>query len=95
MTIQYEKLDLTERIILLKAFDYDVDEEGFIIDLTGSRIPSDEGPYKYLKFEDAMIALSYHPCLKISDGTSISISELLSTCAEVKGKEQEGVEERA
>lgn len=95
MTIQYEELDLTERILLLRAFDYDVDEEGFIIDLTGSRIPSDEVPYKYLKFEDAMIALSHHPCLKISDGTSAYISELLRVRAEVKCKAQEGVDEGA
>ena len=77
MTIKYEKIDLTEKILFHRAFDYDVDEEGFIINITGSRIPSDEVLYKYLKCEDAMIALRYHTCLKISDGTSASISGLL------------------
>jgi len=72
--VQFAELGLPERILLLKAFDYDVDEDGFILDPAGFRIHSNEIPYKYLRAEDALLAPG---SLEILDGTPTSISKYL------------------
>jgi len=78
--IQFEELGIPERTLLLRAFDYDVDEEGFILDPAGSRIRSEEIHYRFLKVEEAMIAPG---SLQILDGTPTSISKYLREKVEV------------
>ncbi len=82
--VQFEELGIPERILLLKAFDYGVDEEGFILDPQGSKIRSDEDPKKYLTVEEAMIVsytsidyLEDRRTLEVLDGTPTSISKFL------------------
>lgn len=70
----FEELGREERILLLKAFGYDVDEEDFIISPAGSRIPSDEMPSMYLKVEDSMIIPG---SMKVTDGTPTAISKFI------------------
>jgi hypothetical protein len=72
--IKFEELGLPERILLLRAFDYDVDNEGYIINQSGSRISSLEVPYKHLRAEDVMLAPS---TLEVLDGTPTSISKYI------------------
>ena len=72
--IRFEELGLSERILLLRAFDYDVDEEGYVIDPSGFRIRSREIPYKFLRAKDAMLAPG---SLEILDGTPTSISKYI------------------
>lgn len=89
--VQFEELGIPERALLLKAFDYDVDEEGFILDPKGSKIHSDEDPKKYLTVEEAMI-VSYTnidivgdtKTLEILDGTPTSISKFLRRVEEAE-----------
>ena len=78
--VKFEELGIPERTLLLRAFDYDVDEEGFILDPTGSKIRSAEIHYKFLKVEDVMIAPG---SLQILDGTPTSISKYLREKVEV------------
>lgn len=72
--IQFEELGLDERILLLKAFGYDVDEDGFILNTAGFKISSKEIPYKYIEMQDALLAPG---SLEILDGTPTSISQYL------------------
>ena len=72
--IIFEELGREERILLLKAFGYDVDEEDFIISPVGSRIPSDEMPSTYLKIEDSMMIPG---SMKVTDGTPTAISKFI------------------
>jgi len=81
--IQFEELGVPERTLLLKAFDYNVDSEGFILDPKGSRIRSDEDPQKYMKIEEAMITSSTRGTLEILDGTPTSISKFIRGIEEV------------
>lgn len=76
MTQEVEFLELTaeERLLLLRIFDHDLDEEGYIIDPTGFRIPSNEILYKYIQGENALLAPG---SLEVFDGTPTSISKFL------------------
>jgi hypothetical protein len=78
--IIFEELGKEERTLLLRAFDYDVDEEGYIIDQAGSRIPSKEIPSKYLRVEDSMLIPG---SLEVVDGTPTSIAKFIREKVEV------------
>ncbi len=83
--VRFEELGVPERTLLLRAFDYNVDEEGFILDPKGSKIRSGEEPQRYLTVEEAMIvsytatdvSLGDHKTLEILDGTPSSISKFI------------------
>lgn len=81
--VQFEELGIPERTLLLKAFDYNVDSEGFILDPNGSRIRSDEDPRKYIKIEEAVITSSTRGTLEILDRTPTSISKFIRGIEEV------------
>ncbi len=89
--VQFEELGIPERALLLRAFDYDIDEEGFILDPKGSKIRSDEDPKKYLTVEEAMI-VSYtgidivdaRRTLEVLDGTPTSVSKFLRRVEEAE-----------
>jgi hypothetical protein len=78
--IIFEELKKQERELLLKAFDYNIDTEGYIIDRTGSRIPSKELPSKFLRVEDSMLIPG---SLEIVDGTPTSIAKFIREKVEV------------
>ncbi len=89
--VQFEELGIPERTLLLRAFDYDVDDEGFILNPKGFKIRSDENPRKYLRIGEAMI-VSYTnidivgdiKTLEILDGTPTSISKFLRRVEEAE-----------
>ncbi len=70
----FEELGKEERKLLLKAFDYDVDPKGYILDRSGAKIPSKEIPSTFLKVDDATLV---HGSLKVIDGTPASISKFI------------------
>jgi hypothetical protein len=72
--IVFEELGKEERILLLRAFDYDVDSEGYIISPTGSKIPSKETPSTFLRVEDSALITG---SLEVIDGTPTTISKFI------------------
>jgi len=74
---QLMELGIPERTVLLCAFDYDVDEEGFVLDPEGNRIPSEEIPSECLKIENVMILPKVGGGLRVLDGTPTAMSKYL------------------
>ncbi len=72
----FEELGEKERILLLRAFNYDVDEEGYIITEAGKKIQSKENPKKFIQ---AKFAALVPGSLEVVDGTPTAISEYLRT----------------
>ena len=72
--IVFEQLNEDEMKLLLRAYDYDVDGEGFILSPSRSRIPSEELPTEFLhKSKVALIPGSLKPI----DGSPTSISKFI------------------
>ena len=72
--IVFEELNKKEKILLIRAFDYDVDNKGFILDSTGAKIPSKEVPNTYIRIENAALTPG---SLEIIDGSPTSISKFI------------------
>ncbi len=72
----FEELGEKERILLLRAFDYDVDADGFVLNLSGQKIQSKENPKRFIK---AKFAALVPGSLEVIDGTPTAISEYLRT----------------
>ena len=72
--ILFEELNKKERILLLSAFDYDVDEKGYILKPSGEKIPSKETPDAFIKVESAMLVPG---SLEVMDGTPTAISKFI------------------
>lgn len=72
--IMFEELGENERILLLRAFDYDVDKEGNVLSPSGEKIRSKENPNKFIK---AKFAALMPGSLEVIDGTPTAISEYL------------------
>jgi hypothetical protein len=72
--IRFEELGKPERVLLLRAFDYEVDSEGYILDPNGSRIPSTEIPGLFLHIEKVSLLPG---SLKVMDGTPTAISKFI------------------
>ena len=72
--IIFEELGEKERALLLRAFDYDVDEDGYILTPSKERIRSKENPNKFIEARFALLAPG---SLEIMDGTPTAISEFL------------------
>ena len=72
--IIFEELGEKERILLLRANDFDVDKEGYVLNSSGNRIQSKENPKKFIK---AKFACLIPGSLEVIDGTPIAISEFL------------------
>ncbi|MBU4300815.1 MAG: hypothetical protein ABIF85_03540 [Nanoarchaeota archaeon] len=79
--IKFETLGKDEKIILLRAFDYDVDSEEYVLTPNGGRIPSAEIPTKFLKLEEAAFIPG---SLNIIDGTPASISKFIRETVEIR-----------
>ena len=78
------EIGIPERKVLLWAFDYSVDDEGFVLNPKGRRIHSEEIPSKHLKIEEVMILPKVGGGLKILDGTPTAISKYLRTLEEAE-----------
>jgi hypothetical protein len=72
--IIFQELGEKERILLLKAFDYSVDEEGIVLSPSGERIRSRENPSKFI---EARFASLIPGSLEVVDGTPSAIAEFL------------------
>ena len=72
--IIFEELGEKERVILLRAFDYDVDKEGYVLDSSGSKVRSEEKPSDFLLAKDAMLV---NGSLKVLDSTPTAISKFI------------------
>jgi len=72
----FEELGEKERTLLLRAFDYDVDDEGFVLSLSGQKIRSKENSKRFIK---AKFAALVPGSLEVIDGTPTAISEYLRT----------------
>lgn len=72
--IQFEELSKEERVLLLKACEYDVDSEGYVLTSNGDRIPSEEIPSTFLRVEDSTLIPG---SLKVIDGTPTAISKFI------------------
>lgn len=79
--IFFDKLGRDETVLLLRAFDYDVDKDGFILSPAGNKIQSEEIPSEFLKLHNvALIPGS----LKVIDGSPTSISKFIRERAGVQ-----------
>ena len=72
--IQFEELGKEERTLLLRAFNYDVDEKGFVLDPAGNRLRSKERPDELLSVMDAALVPG---SLNVIDGSPDAISEYI------------------
>ncbi|MFH1545074.1 MAG: hypothetical protein ABIE23_03235 [archaeon] len=73
--IIFDELKKEEAILLLKAFDYKLDKEGHILRPSGSKIPSELHPNKYLTLKDS--ALVPAGSMDVIDANPISISKFI------------------
>jgi len=72
--VKFEQLTTAEKKLLLKAFDYEIDSTGSILTPSGSKIPSEEQPGKFLNIETAAFIPG---SLKVIDGTPTAISKFI------------------
>ncbi len=72
--IIFEELTKEEKLLLLRAFDYDVDEDGYILDKNGGRIKSEECPNEFLTIENAALIPG---SLEVIDSSPTSISKFI------------------
>jgi hypothetical protein len=72
--IIFEELGEKERILLLRAFNYDVDEFGYVLTESSKKIQSKENPRKFIQ---AKFAALIPGSLEVIDGTPTAISEYL------------------
>lgn len=72
--IKFENLDSKEKLLLLRAFDFEIDTEGYILSPNGTRIPSEEVPGKFIKLDEAALIPG---SLRVIDGTPTSISKFI------------------
>lgn len=72
--ITFEELGEMERILLLRAFDYDVDKNGYVLSPNGQKISSSDNPKKFIKIQEASLMPG---SLKVIDGTPTAISKYL------------------
>jgi hypothetical protein len=80
--IIFEELGREEKILLLRAFDYDVDEKDYILNENGSRIRSKECPNEFLTLKNAALTPG---SLEVIDSSPTSISKFLREKIEVNG----------
>jgi hypothetical protein len=73
--IIFEELGVKERTLLLRAFGYDVDEEGYILTPNHVKILSKEVPKSFLRVENTL--LTPGGSLEILDGSTTSVSKFI------------------
>ncbi|MFH1802880.1 MAG: hypothetical protein ABH864_05540 [archaeon] len=80
----FEELGKNERTLLLRAFDYDVDGEGNVLDKNGKKITSNENPNKLIKAEFATLVPG---SLEVIDGTPTALAKYLREKVESDGND--------
>jgi len=80
----FEELGKNERTLLLRAFDYDVDSEGNVLDKNGKKITSKENPNKLIKAEFATLVPG---SLEVIDGTPTALVKYLREKVESDGSD--------
>lgn len=80
--IIFEELGEKERILLLRAFDYNVDSEGNILDKNGKKINSSENPEGFIKAKFASLVPG---SLGIIDGSPTALAKYLREKVESDG----------
>ncbi len=70
----FEELTAKERIVLLRAFDYDVDRDGYILSQSKEKIHSEENPSDFIHLDNVMLVSG---SLQVMDGTPTAISKLI------------------
>jgi hypothetical protein len=80
--IQFEELGEQEKILLLRAFDYDVDEAGYILDSNGKRMKSEDAPSEFLHIKTAALIPG---SLEVVDGSPVSLSKFIREKMESDG----------
>jgi hypothetical protein len=73
--IVFEELNKKEMKLLLSAYDYDIDSEGYILSPSGHRVPSEEQPAEFLHYK--RVAIVPGGSLKPIDGSPTSISKFI------------------
>jgi hypothetical protein len=79
--IIFEELSKRERLLLLRAFDYDIDNKGYIVKPSGKRILSKEFPNECIQINKAAFVPG---SLGIIDGTPTAISKFIREKVEKK-----------
>ena len=69
-----EELPRESREVLLNAFDYGVDGEGFIINQNGKRIPSQENLTRGIHIDEVLLVPG---SLDVLDGTPTAVAKYL------------------
>ena len=69
-----DELSREEKILLLKAFNYDIDEDDKIVNVDGSLVLSQEQPLQGIHIDHVMMVPG---SLKILDGTATAVSKHL------------------
>jgi hypothetical protein len=82
--IVFEELPDEEKKLLLRAFDYDIDDDGYILNTTGSRILSEENPGEFLHISNVALVPG---TLDVIDGSPSSISKYLREKVEACGND--------
>ena len=72
--IIFEELTKEEKVLILRAFEYDVDSKGNVMNPGGSKIPSKETPNTFLNLDN--IAL-FPGSLNVVESTPASISKFI------------------
>jgi len=72
--IIFEELTKGEKKLLLQSFDYDVDNDGYILDPSGQRIMSKEDPLQFIHIDRAALVPG---SLEVIDGTPTAISKFI------------------
>lgn len=69
-----EELPREAREVLLRAFDYDVDSDGYVINLEGKRVPSQENPLHGIHIDNVFLKPG---SLEVLEGSPTAISKYL------------------
>ena len=75
--VNFEELGIKERTILLAAFDYGVDAEGYVLTSSGDRILSKENTGECLKVAHTLLISGPGGELEVHDGTPTAIAAYL------------------
>jgi hypothetical protein len=74
-----EELSRKEKEILLKAYAYEVDDDGYIINLDGTRVSSQEQPLHGIHIDNVLLVPG---SLEVLDGTAPAVAKYLRETVE-------------
>lgn len=77
--INIEELKRDERLILLRAFGFDIDKDGYILEVDGSRVKSQEQPLHGVHINNVLLTSG---SLNVLDGTATAVSKYIREAVE-------------